>query len=123
MDAFSTCFEIPPFVEVIKTVERKDKDDPKHYGGKSAYAHVFRLNNMAAAGIVVGPIWGGLVFENAGWGTLTWTLALLVAISVVPSVIWVGGNIFDKSPKGGIESSSSTTTLVDDDGEKGELED
>lgn len=120
--ALSTCFEIPLCVEVVREVERKSQEDPKQYGGKGAYAQAFGLNNMVwAAGMVVGPIWGGFVFENAGWGTMNWTLGMLSAASAVPSVIWVGGNIFAKSPKRDIRRSSSTTVFVDDGGEKGEL--
>lgn len=122
--AFSTCIEMPLLIEVVSTVEQRAEGDPKRYGAKSAYAYACGLNNMIwAAGMVAGSIWGGFVFESAGWATLTWTLALPVAVSVAPSVIWVGGNIFDRSIERTITRSSSMTTLVDDDEEKGELKD
>ncbi|KAK2756091.1 hypothetical protein FQN54_005498 [Arachnomyces sp. PD_36] len=122
--AFTTCFEIPLCVDVLRAVELKGEEDPKKYGGKGAYAQAFGLNNMVwAAGMVVGPIWGGFVFENAGWGTLTWTLGLVSAVSAIPAAIYVGGNIFGESRKLCISASSSTAVLVDDGGEMGYLKD
>jgi MFS family permease len=120
--ALSTCFEIPLCVEVVLAVELKGKENPKQYGGKGAYAQAFGLNNMTwAAGMVVGPLWGGFIFQNAGWGVMSWSLALLAAVSAIPSAIWVGGSIFDRSQKRDISSSSSRATLVDGCEEKGEV--
>lgn len=124
LGAFGTCSGIPLLVEVASAVELKSREDPKRYGGKDTHVQAFELVKMSwAVGMVIGPIWGGFVFKNAGWETLTWTLALLVAIGVAPMAIWVEGSIFDRSRERSISSSSSTTTLVNDGGEKGELKD
>jgi hypothetical protein len=73
-------FEIPLWVEIVWVVEQKSKEDP-HYnsGGKGAFAQAYGLANLAiATGVMVGPIWTDFISEQAGWGTMTWTLALLL---------------------------------------------
>lgn len=48
-------------------------------------------NSMFAAGMVVGPIWGGFLYERAGWATMTLSLGVVCGVTCVPSYIWVGG--------------------------------
>ena len=67
------------------------------WSGKGAYAQAYGLFNVAfAGGCLVGPIWGGLVVERAGWETMTWTMGLLNAAGAVPVFLWVGGWIGGK---------------------------
>jgi nitrate/nitrite transporter NarK len=35
-------------------------------------------------GLAIGPLWGGLVRESAGWATMGWSLAILCAVTAVP---------------------------------------
>lgn len=81
--------------EITHIVAAKEKSRPKgSYGKGGAYAQAYGLFNMAfAAGTLVGPIWAGLIKQNYGWGTATWTLGLLSAVTSVPCLIWVDGSI------------------------------
>jgi len=95
LGAFLMFFEIPLWVEIVWVVEERCKRDP-HYdsGGKGAFAQAYGLANLFfASGVMIGPIWAGFITQKAGWGTMTWTLALLCAVSAIPTVIWTGGLI------------------------------
>jgi MFS family permease len=87
----------PLMVEITYTVEQKERDNPGLFGKRGAYAQAYGLFNVAwAGGCLVGPIWAGFVTEHAGWGTMTWTMALLAFVTAIPVGIWTGGSIFDK---------------------------
>lgn len=56
-----------------------------------AFAQVYGLYNIAvAAGCLIGPFWGGIILDSAGWQTLCWTMGLLCGISAVPVFCFVG---------------------------------
>jgi len=84
---------MPLMAEVSLVVEEKAAQKPKgYYGKQGAYAQAYGLFNMAfAGGCMVGPLWAGLVFAHAGWGTMTWSLAILSAFTAVVAFGWVGG--------------------------------
>ncbi|KAF2100970.1 MFS transporter-like protein [Rhizodiscina lignyota] len=87
----------PLMAEISLAVEDKELRNPGMFGEKGAYAQAYGLFNAAfAAGCLVGPIWGGMIKEHAGWGTMTWTLGLLSGVTAVPTMIWCGGSIFKK---------------------------
>lgn len=81
--------------EITHIVAAKEQSRPKgSYGKGGAYAQAYGLFNMAfALGTLVGPIWAGLIKQNYGWGTATWTLGLLSGVTTVPCLIWVDGSI------------------------------
>ncbi|KAF2401603.1 putative MFS amine transporter [Trichodelitschia bisporula] len=87
---------LPPItVEITSSVTRKERATPGLFGTKGAYAQAYGLFNTAwAAGALVGPIWAGFVRDARGWGTMTWSLAVLPAVSVVPVAVWTGGYAF-----------------------------
>lgn len=83
---------MPLLAEIAYVVEAREKARPGSFGRNGAYAQAYGLFNTAyAAGCLVGPIWAGLLQERRGWGYVTWTLALLSGVSVVPTVLFVGG--------------------------------
>jgi len=91
--AFNLCTP-PLMIEIIYVVEHKEQHDPGLFGSKSAYAQAYGLFNFAcAAGFLVGPIWGGFVQDKMGWGTMTWSMALLSFVTAVPVALWTGGSI------------------------------
>ena len=59
------------------------------------------FNVAFAAGCLIGPIWGGLVKEKAGWNTMVWTLGLLSGFSAFVTLGWCGGWIGDVGMNGG----------------------
>jgi hypothetical protein len=61
----------------------------------------------------VGPIWAGFVRERAGWGTMTWTLALLSGLTAVPVGIWTGGSMFDKEKSRRRNRASEETQQIE----------
>lgn len=84
----------PLMAEFTNVVEAKEKQQPGLFGASGAYAQAYSLFNTAwAAGCVVGPLWAGFIQQKAGWGTMTWTLGLLSAVSAVPVVVYTGGFI------------------------------
>lgn len=90
----------PIMVEITYVVEQKEKKNPGLFGTKGAYAQAYGLFNFAwAMGCLIGPIWAGYVKESAGWGTMSWSLALLALVTSVPAGIWTGGSIFTKGKR------------------------
>ncbi|KAF2663519.1 MFS transporter [Microthyrium microscopicum] len=80
----------PIMAEITCIVEKKSRQG--EFGAKGAYAQAYGLFNFAfALGCLIGPLWGGFVQEKAGWGTMTWSLGALCAVSAVPTAIWCGG--------------------------------
>ena len=104
----------PILAEVAYVIEAKEKKEPGVYGEKGAYAQAYGLFNMAfAAGTLVGPIWAGFVLQKAGWGTMTWTLGLLSAVSAVPVFIWTGGLITRRNKDGFRADTDNEPTIED----------
>ena len=82
----------PILAEIAYVVGHKEKSHPGAFGGKGAYAMAYGLFNMAfAGGMLIGPIWGGLVVQGAGWGTMCWSLSLLSIVGACVSFLFVGG--------------------------------
>ena len=66
-----------------------------------------------AGGMMVGPLWAGLVESSAGWTTMCWTLGLLSAVSTVPAGLFTGGSLWkrgEKSDAADVENVSNTET-------------
>lgn len=82
--------------EITYAVEEKERNAPPGTFGKNgAYAQGYALFNVAyAGGCLVGPIWGGMIVETAGWGTMAWSLGLLSIATAVPTALLVGGKLF-----------------------------
>lgn len=94
LGAALTMVMTPLLAEITYVVEAKEKKNPAAFGAGGAYAQAYGLFNVAfAGGSLVGPIWAGFVEQKAGWGTMSWTLGLLSAVSAVPVVVYSGGLI------------------------------
>ncbi|KAI4147784.1 MAG: hypothetical protein LQ340_005395 [Diploschistes diacapsis] len=77
----------PLNAEVSRIVVEVERRSPGIYGERGALAQAFGLTNMAfAAGSIVGPLWGGFMKENIGWGNMTTSIGLLSAMTVIPTV-------------------------------------
>ena len=102
---------MPPLMaEITYVVEAKEKANPGRYGSQGAYAQAYGLFVMAfAAGTLIGPIWAGYVRDEAGWGTMTWSLGLLSLGGAVPCAIWTGGLITRNNAKSGDERAIGGT--------------
>lgn len=84
----------PAMAEIAYVIEAKEKKDPGIFGSSSAYAQAYGLSCLAfAAGGLVGSLWAGMVIDRSGWGTVTWTLGLLSAVTAIPAVAWMGGGL------------------------------
>ena len=53
-----------------------------------------------AGGMLVGPLWAGLVETSAGWTTMCWSLGLLSAVSAVPAGLITGGLLWKRGQNG-----------------------
>ena len=90
---FTLTMAVVPFLaEISYVVAAKEKARPGAFGKKGAYAQAYGIYNCAfAGGMLLGPLWGGFLVDSAGWGTMTWSLAVLSAVTVVPAALWTGG--------------------------------
>ncbi|KAK1138693.1 hypothetical protein N8T08_002084 [Aspergillus melleus] len=79
-------------VEASYVVQDKEEQTPDIFGKGGAMALSYGLLNSAfAAGTIIGPFFAGFIRESAGWGTMTWAMAVLTGVSVVPSLLCLGG--------------------------------
>ena len=94
---FCMFFEIPLWVEIICYIEEKQKIHPGIYGKNGAYGQAYGLANFFfAAGVMIGPLWAGFVYQQAGWGTMAWTLGLVSALTAIPTAFYTGGTLSKK---------------------------
>ncbi|KAK8181296.1 major facilitator superfamily domain-containing protein [Phyllosticta citribraziliensis] len=83
--------------EICYVVAAREEKNPGVFGPKGAYAQAYGLFNVAwALGALIGPIWAGDVKDDAGWGTVWWSLAVLSVLTAVPVALWCGGWIADE---------------------------
>ncbi|KAI9039555.1 MFS transporter [Aspergillus affinis] len=82
----------PVMVEASYVVQDMEEQTPEILGKGGAMALSYGLLNSAfAAGTIVGPFFAGFIRESAGWGTMTWAMAILTGVSAVPSLLCLGG--------------------------------
>jgi MFS family permease len=75
-------------------VEEKTKLHPAKFGRNGSLGQAYGLTNFCfAAGVMVGPIWAGFVYQQAGWRTMAWSLGLVSALGAIPTAFFTGGNI------------------------------
>lgn len=109
----SLAMTLPPLMaEITYAVEEKERNAPPGTFGKNgAYAQGYALFNVAySGGCLVGPIWGGMIVEAAGWSTMAWSLGLLSVVTALPTALLVGGWVF-----GNTKWIRRTTHSVDED--------
>lgn len=96
----------PLSAEISYVVEELEKKEPERYSqnGRSAggsYAQAYALFAMAwSVGNIAGPLFCGLIKDEADWGTMCWALGLISGVTALPCLIWSGGNIWaSRAPK------------------------
>ena len=83
----------------------EEKKRPGSLGKRGATAQGFGLFNLAyAVGTLVGPLWAGFVVQNAGWGTMGWSMGVLSGICGITTFIWTGGRIMLKGKERAAEA-------------------
>lgn len=94
-------FLIPPlFVEASYVVQEKEAESPGVFGKGGAMALAYGILNSAfAAGSIVGPFLAGFIRESAGWGTMAWVIGLLMGVSAIPILLYLGGPIWRPSER------------------------
>ncbi|KAE8370705.1 MFS transporter [Aspergillus caelatus] len=90
---------LPPLlVEISYLIAAKEKEHQGIFGAHGAVAQGYGLFNCAfAAGSLVGPIWAGMIRDEYGWGTMSWSLGVLSSFASVPTLLFLGGSIYSKS--------------------------
>lgn len=111
--SFCLTITVVPFLaEITYVVAAKEKSHSGTFSKRGASAQAFGMYMSAfSAGILIGPLWGGLLIDRAGWENLTLSLAALSAICFVPALLWTGGWIFNKKEESeapGVLPSSGT---------------
>ena len=97
---------IPLMAEITYVVDAKEKKRPGIFGEGGAYAQAYGLYLSSwAGGAIMGPMWAGLMEQRVGWGTVTWSLGLLSGLTAVPILIFTGGLITKRKPKGVVDES------------------
>jgi MFS family permease len=98
--------------EITYVVEAKEREKPGRFGATGAYAQAYGLFIAAfAAGTLIGPVWAGYVEDKAGWGTMSWSLALFSLCGAVPCLIWTGGYIGKRNAKSAEERAVGVEAL------------
>lgn len=88
----------PLMAEITYVTSEQERGRQVERGQGASIAQAYALFNMAwAAGNTVGPFWGGLIMDKAGWDAVAWSLGLLAGVSAVPTLLWCGGWIFDSA--------------------------
>lgn len=78
------------YVETQRALMSMEEKDPGILGPKGAVAQGFGLQSMCQfAGVFFGPLWGGFVEYRFGWGVMTGSLGVLVALTGIP-MLWLG---------------------------------
>ncbi|KAJ5194180.1 hypothetical protein N7491_001515 [Penicillium cf. griseofulvum] len=78
------------YVEAQLALTAMELKNPGILGPKGAVAQGFGLQSMCQfAGVFFGPLWGGFVEYHFGWGAMTGTLGVLVALTAIP-MLWLG---------------------------------
>lgn len=78
------------YVETQQALTTMELESPGILGPKGAVAQGFGLQSMCQfAGIFFGPLWGGFVEVRFGWGAMTGSLGVLVALTAMP-MLWLG---------------------------------
>jgi predicted MFS family arabinose efflux permease len=71
------------------------KLNPDKFGKNGSFGQACGLANFFfAAGVMAGPIWVGLVYQQAGWGAMAWPLGLISTPSAIPIALFTRDNIF-----------------------------
>ncbi|KAL4933274.1 MFS transporter [Aspergillus undulatus] len=84
-------------VEASYVVKEKEERNPEIWGKGGAMALAYGvLNSAFAAGSLAGPFLAGFVRESQGWGTMAWVIALIVGVTGVPVLFYMGGFLFKK---------------------------
>lgn len=69
---------------------RASESKSNSHGGNT-YAQAYALFAMAwSVGNIAGPLWTGLIKDEAGWGTMCWALGILSGTTAIPCFIWSG---------------------------------
>ncbi|CAG7960473.1 unnamed protein product [Penicillium olsonii] len=78
------------YVETQQALTTMEINSPGILGPKGAVAQGFGLQSMCQfAGVFLGPLWGGFVEYRFGWGAMTGSLGVLVALTAMP-MLWLG---------------------------------
>jgi MFS family permease len=82
--------------EVGHVVRKHGERRPGIFGKCGAIAQAESIWWAAySIGAACGPLWGGLVQGAASWEMMTWTLAVLCAVTVVPIIAYTDGPLLD----------------------------
>ncbi|KAJ5204210.1 uncharacterized protein N7498_005089 [Penicillium cinerascens] len=96
-------------LEVFNAVGAKEAEDPQAFGSDGTMSLAFGLTNMGfASGNLIGPFFAGFIRQQAGWATMSWALGLVVGISGIPVLFFMGGSIFSPIENAGTKQGAGT---------------
>ncbi|OAP53874.1 hypothetical protein AYL99_11896 [Fonsecaea erecta] len=90
----ATLATAPLMAEITFAVKSQNGIARGRFGPRGPIAQAYALYSFSlAGGLLVGPLWGGLIMELGGWKTMTWTLSLLSGVTVGPTIFFTGGRL------------------------------
>ena len=107
-----TILMTPLLAEITYILSSKEQKHPGLFGETGAYAQAYGLFNCAfAGGMLLGPIWAGLLVGRVGWADMCLTLGALAAVSTIPAVLFTNGWIRDREQREGDENRGRVENL------------
>lgn len=89
---FNTMFEVPLWADAVGAISdeaRFTADLPQ----RGLVAQVYGFTNvMFALGFVIGPLFGGFIYQRCGWVAFTIVLGAIPTASALPTFLWTGND-------------------------------
>lgn len=94
LGAAMTFVGAPLIAEITLAVEAKERTLPGMFGPRGGIARAYAFYFVfISGGLLVGPLWVGLVGKVAGWKVMTCTFGLFSGFMVLPTSVFTGGFI------------------------------
>ena len=82
----------PSIVEASNVVQKYDKANPEFFGRQGPYGSLYAFNSIFfCAGLTAGPLLGGALRDNIGYGNMNACLAFISGLVSLASYVFIGG--------------------------------
>ena len=84
----------PLMAEIVLAVEAMERSYSGIFGHRGPIAQAYALYSVSVfGGLLVGPLWGGVIAKAAGWNTMTCTFGLLSGLMAILTYLFTGGTL------------------------------
>ncbi len=96
---FGSMIGVPSIVEATHAMEDIVKDDPGLFGANGLYGQLYGLNALVFnAGLTAGPICGGILRQQIGYGNMYVVLAMMCEVACICAFVFIGRDRKDDDP-------------------------